>query len=56
MRGKRVKFLKNYTIDHLEDVLIQVRNFCGKDTEQMGPLQIQKQVKRMYKKGLLKIN
>jgi len=55
MRQKKVKQLRKYIIDNVEEVLLLVRNECGSKTEQMGPRQVYQNAKKLYKAGKLRV-
>jgi len=55
MRQTKVKQIRKYILSNTQDVLLTIRNECGRKTEKMGPRQIYQQTKRLYKAGKIKV-
>ena len=55
MRGKKVKLLRKYLINNVEEVLILMRNEFGERTKDMGPRQVYNNAKKLYKEGKIKL-
>ena len=53
MNGKKAKQVKKIAMT--EEVLMIIRNHYGELTQKMGPHQIRKAAKKLYKKGLIKV-
>ena len=55
MNGRILKKLRKKFKTDTEEILMIIRNDCGKRTEKMGPRQIYQHTKRLYKVGKIKL-
>jgi len=55
MRQKKVKQIRQYILDNIEEVLLLIRNECGSKTENMDARQVYQNAKRLYKAGKIRI-
>ena len=55
MNQRKVKQLRKYIINNVEEVLLLIRNEYRNKTENMGPRQVYQNAKRLYKAGKLRI-
>ena len=55
MNQKKVRQVRKYILDNIEEVLLLIRNECGSKTENMGARQVYQNAKRLYKCGKLRI-
>lgn len=55
MNGRILKKLRKKFKTDTEEILMIIRNDCGKRTEKMGPRQIYQHTKRLYKAGKIKL-
>ena len=56
MRQVKVKQLRKYILNNVEEVLLLIRNECRNKTEEMGPRQVYQHAKRLYTAGKLKMS
>ena len=53
MRGKKVKNIRKYLLNDIENAMIQIRNHCGSRTETMSETSFYRTAKKLYKMGKL---
>lgn len=55
MRQKKVKMLRKYILDNMEDLLIIIRNDLGEKTENMSGRALYQYTKKLYHEGRIEI-
>lgn len=55
MNQKKVRALRKYILNNIEEVLILIRNEFGSKTEDMDARRVYQNAKRLYKQGKLTI-
>lgn len=55
MRQKKVKAIRKYLLENIEEVLLLIRNEVGDRTEKMDSRQVYQWAKRLYMSNKLKI-